>query len=236
MSKQNRTPVGNRLLAALSDHDRSRLFAHLEPFALKHSDVLCEIGNTLEHVYFANSGMISLVSHTEEGGTIEVGIIGNEGMAGLSVFLGVDESQYRLLVQGEGDAFRMKASPFKAECSRLASLDATLRRYAQARLTQITQSAICNRFHDVESRLCRWLLQSRDCMRSNELHLTQDFLAMMLGVHRPAVTIAAGILQNAGLINYNRGHVSILAGSSLEAASCECYKVVKEAFSWLPAA
>jgi CRP-like cAMP-binding protein len=233
MSKETRTRNGNRIIAALNDQDRSQLLAQLEPYALKHSAVLSEIGDELEYVYFPDTGMVSLVTHTEEGGTIEVGVVGYEGVVGLSVFLGIDESQYRLLVQGDGQSLRIKAKTFKAECARLDSLQTVLRRYTHALLTQITQAAICNRFHDVEARLCRWLLQSRDCMKSDELYLTQEFLAIMLGVHRPAVTIAAGILQNAGLINYNRGHVTILAGTRLESASCECYRVVKDAFKWL---
>jgi CRP-like cAMP-binding protein len=188
----------------------------------------------MDYVYFPNTGMVSLVSIIEDGSTLEVGITGYEGVVGLSVFLGVEESQYRLLVQGKGEAFSMKAETFKAECNREPSLQKLMLRYTQALMTQITQSAICNRFHDVESRLCRWLLQSQDCMRSSELHLTQDFLATMLGVHRPGVTIAAGILQSAGLIHYNRGRIAILDRKRLESASCECYGVIKEAFSWLP--
>jgi CRP-like cAMP-binding protein len=224
----------NRLLAALSPENYERLTPHLESFHLKHSAVLAEIGDRMEYVYFLTSGMISLVSHTDEGGTLEVGITGYEGFVGLSVFLGVDDAQYRLLVQGEGEAFRIKAKTFKAECHRETSLHTIMLRYTQALMTQITQAAICNRYHDVEARLCRWLLQSQDCMRSSELQLTQDFLAMMLGVHRPGVTIAAGILQSAGLIQYNRGHITILDRNRLESASCDCYRVIKEAFSWLP--
>jgi CRP-like cAMP-binding protein len=236
MSNETHTEVKNRILAALPEQERSQFLAHLEPFHLKHSAVLNEIGDRVEYVYFPNSGMVSLVSHTQEGGTLEVGIVGYEGIVNLSVFLGIDESQYRLLVQGEGDSLRMKTGAFRAECERGASLQTTLRRYTQAMLTNITQAAICNRFHDVEARLCRWLLQSQDCMRSNELQLTQDFLAIMLGVHRPAVSIAAGVVQMAGLIKYNRGHITVLDRNGLEAASCECYGVIKEAFNWLPAA
>jgi CRP-like cAMP-binding protein len=236
MSNETHTGVGNHILATLPGRELSQLLARLEPFHLDHSAVLYEIGDRVDYVYFPNSGMISLVSHTEGGATLEVGITGYEGVAGLSVFFGVEASQYRLLVQGEGDSFRIKAEQFKAECDRGSFLQASLRRYTHAVLTQVTQAAVCNRFHDVEARLCRWLLQSQDCMRSNELDLTQDFLALMLGVHRPAVTIAAGIVQNAGLINYSRGHITILDRNRLEEASCECYGVIKEAFKWLPAA
>ncbi|MEN3332799.1 MAG: hypothetical protein V7641_2164 [Blastocatellia bacterium] len=224
----------NKLLAALSPETYERLTPHLEPFQLNHSNVLAEIGDRMEYVYFPNTGMVSILSHTEDGSTLEVGITGFDGVVGLSVFLGVDESQYRLLVQGKGEAFRMETATFKAECDREPSLQKVMLRYTQALMTQITQAAVCNRFHDVEARLCRWLLQSQDCMRSSELHLTQDFLATMLGVHRPGVTIAAGTLQNAGLIQYNRGHITILDRMRLESASCECYEVIKGTFSWQP--
>jgi CRP-like cAMP-binding protein len=235
MSETSRPPL-NKLLAALSPESYERLTPQLEPFPLNHSAVLAEIGDRLEYVYFPNSGMVSLISHTEDGTTLEVGIIGYEGVVGISTFLGVDESQYRLLVQGEGNALRMNAETFKAECSREPSLQKVILRYTQALMTQITQAAVCNRFHDVEARLCRWLLQSQDCMRSSELHLTQDFLSHMLGVHRPGVTLAAGILQSAGLIHYTRGYITILDRKRLESASCECYGAVKAAFSWLPEA
>jgi CRP-like cAMP-binding protein len=224
----------NKLLAALSLETYERLTLHLESFHLNYTAVLAEMGDRLKYVFFPNSGMVSLISLTEEGGTLEVGITGYDGVVGLSIFLGVEESQYRLLVQGEGNAFRMEAEVFKAECNREPSLQKVMLRYTQALMTQITQAAICNRFHDVESRLCRWLLQSQDCMRSSDLQLTQDFLAAMLGVHRPGVTIAAGNLQNAGLIQYNRGQITILDRKGLESSSCECYGIVKRASSWLP--
>ena len=224
----------NKLLAALPPEIYARLTPHLESFHLHYATILAEMGDRLKSVFFPNSGMVSLISLTEEGGTLEVGITGYDGVVGLSIFLGVEESQYRLLVQGEGNAFRMDAEVFKAECNREPSLQKVMLRYTQALMTQITQAAICNRFHDVEARLCRWLLQSQDCMRSSDLQLTQDFLATMLGVHRPGVTIAAGNLQTAGLINYYRGHITILDRKRLESASCECYGVVKGTFSWLP--
>jgi CRP-like cAMP-binding protein len=229
---RNSPPVENRILASLPDKEREQILAHLEPFTLDHSAVLYEIGSRIEHVYFPNSGMVSLISHEEGGETLEVGIVGFEGMVGLSVFLEADLSPYRALVQGKGDALRMKVDTFKDECDRLASLQRLIRRYTQARLTQVTQAAICNRFHNMELRLARWLLQSQDCMRSDELQLTQEFIAMMLGTHRPGVTITAGMLQSAGLIHYNRGHITILDREHLEAASCECYKVIREAYSW----
>lgn len=227
--------IENRILAALPDSEREQLLVHLEPFTLDHSAILCDIGVRIEYVYFPNSGMISLISHTEEGETLEVGIVGYEGMVGLSVFLESYKSQYRTLVQTTGHAFRMKAGTFQSAGDRQASLRSLMRRYTQARMTQITQAAICIRFHTLESRLCRWLLQSQDCVKSDELELTQDFIAMMLGTHRPGVSLVAGTLQNAGLIRYSRGHITILDRQRLEASSCECYKVIRHAldgFTW----
>jgi CRP-like cAMP-binding protein len=227
----NVTPplIENRILAALPDSEREQLLAHLEPFTLDHSAVLYDMGDRIEYVYFPNSGMVSLISHTEEGETLEVGIVGYEGIVGLSVFLEAYESQYRTLVQSTGQAFRMKADIFQSECERRASLRSLIRRYTHARMTQITQAAICNRFHTLEARLCRWLVQSQDCVKSDELELTQDFIAMMLGTHRPGVSLTAGILQTAGLIRYSRGHITILDRQRLEASSCECFKVIRHA-------
>jgi CRP-like cAMP-binding protein len=221
--------IENRILAALPDSEREPILAHLEPFRLNHSEVVYEMGERMRHVYFINSGMISIISHTIGGETLEVGIVGYEGFIDSSVFLRAELSQYRFLVQGRGDALRMSADTFKAECGRQSSLQNLIRSYTQARMTQITQAAICNRFHDIETRLSRWLLLCQDCMKSDELELTQDFIAMMLGTHRPGVTIAARILQTAGLIRYNRGHITILDRQALEAAACECYKIISDA-------
>ena len=222
-------PIENRILAALPDSERAPLLAHMESFRLDHSAVLYEIGDRIEYVYFVNSGMISLISITEEGEILEVGVVGHEGMVGLSVFLEAGESKYRTLVQGQGAAFRMKADSFTAECDRRAPLRRLMRRYTNVWMIQITQAAVCNRFHTLEARLCRWLLQSQDIMKSNELELTQDFLAMMLGVHRPGVSMVAGTLQTAGLIRYSRGHITLLDRQRLEASSCECYRVIRQA-------
>jgi CRP-like cAMP-binding protein len=222
-------PLENRILNALPDSEREQLLAQMEPFALNHSAVLYDIGDRVEHVYFPNSGMVSLISHTEEGETLEVGIVGYEGIIGLSVFLESYESQYRTLVQSTGHAFRMKAGAFQSACERHAHLRSLIRRYTHLRMTQITQAAICIRFHTLEARLCRWLLQSQDCVKSAELELTQEFIAMMLGTHRPGVSLTAGILQNAGLIRYSRGHITILDRERLEASSCECYRVIRHA-------
>ena len=226
------SPIENRILAALPSLDREQMLAHLEPFSLNHSEVLYETGDPMQYVYFVNSGMVSMVSTTEEGNTLEVGIIGYEGVVGFVVFLGAEATRYRFVVQGTGDALRMTADKFKAACEQRSSLRGLILGYTQARMTQITQAAICNHFHSIESRLCRWLLESLSCMKSNELELTQDFLAMMLGTHRPSITIAAGILQSAGMIRYNRGHITVLNRRALEEASCECYRVIRRALNW----
>jgi CRP-like cAMP-binding protein len=228
-SPQPWPPIKNRILAALPDSEREPLLAHLEPFTLDHSVVLYELGDRIEYVYFINSGMVSLISITEEGEILEVGIVGDEGLVGLSAFLEADESKYRALVQGQGKALRMKADTFTAACDHRAPLRSLMRRYTNAWMIQITQAAVCNRFHTLEARLCRWLLQSQNIMKSDELELTQDCRAMMLGVHRPGVSLVAGTLQSAGLIRYSRGHITILDRQRLEASSCECYKVIRQA-------
>lgn len=225
-------PIENRLLAALPEKAQAQLLPHLQSFPLVLSTVLYDIDDPIQYVYFPNSGMISLLSHTAEGETLELGIIGKEGMAGIAVFLGEKRAQHRHLVQGQGEALRMKADLFKAKCEELPSLIPVLHKYVHALLTKLNQLVLCNRFHSSEERLCRWLLQCQDCMQADELHLTQEFLAFMLGVHRPAVTLAARLLQSAGLIRYSRGNLKILDQEGLEAVSCECYKVVRNAINW----
>jgi CRP-like cAMP-binding protein len=233
MTTGSRVPIKNHILAALPEPDREKLLAHLEVFSLTHSIVLYEMGDSIKYIYFPNSGMVSLISHTPQGETLEVGIIGNEGVVGLSVFLETKFSPYRTLVQGAGEALRMKADRFIDECNRLTSLQRLMRHYTQARINQLTQTSICNRFHTIETRLCRWLLQCQDWMQSDELPLTQDLLAYMLGTHRPGVTLAAGALQTAGLIQYHRGQIIILDRERLQEASCDCYLIIREAVDWL---
>src|SRR5579862_7208215 len=167
-----------------------------------------------------------LVSITKEGETFEVGIVGYGGIVGAAAFLEDETAQQRTIVQAEGTALRMKTGVFRAECEQIGSFQTLLRRYCSTLLRQITQSAVCCRFHTSEARLCRWLLQTRDCVRSTHIYLTQEFLAQMLGIHRPGVTLAARALQNAGLIRYNRGNISIINEEGLEAGSCECYQVI----------
>jgi CRP-like cAMP-binding protein len=221
--------TGNHILASLTKQDREGLLSDLEPVSLRLSQVLYEMGDVIDYVYFPNSGMCSLVCHTEEGGSLEVGIVGYEGMVELSAFFGGNISQYRVIVQGEGVAWRMRAGAFRQAFKQACSLQTTMQSYIQVVIAQITQSAICSHFHLIESRLCRWLLLCQDVVQSNELQLTQEFLSYMLGSRRAGVSVAAGALQSQGLIEYNRGHITILDRERLEAASCECYGTIRKA-------
>ena len=219
--------IENRLLAALSRKDFKRLFPHLEQVDLPFADVLYEPGDVIEYVYFPNNSIVSLLSTVEDRSTLEVGIIGNEGMVGTSVLLGVPTSPYRALVQGEGSAMRMDAALLRKEVSADGSLQRLLHRHTHALMTQIAQSAACNRFHVVEARLSRWLLMTHDRIGSDEFRLTQQFLSDMLGVRREGVTNAATILQRKELITYSRGHITILNRAGLEAAACKCYGIIR---------
>lgn len=229
-TKQKNTPVANRLLAALPAKDYQRLLPELEPVTLTFGDILFEPGETIRHVYFPDHSIISLLSTVGEREHLEVGIVGNDGMAGLPIFMGVSTSRSRGLVQGEGSAMRMKAAALRKELSNGSGLQKPLHRYTHSLLTQISQSAACNRFHLVNQRLARWLLMMHDRIEGDEFRLTQEFLSLMLGVRREGVTLAAGILQKQQLIRYSRGRIKILDRAALEAASCKCYAVVKDEY------
>ena len=222
-----RAPVANRLLAALPKKEYQRLLPELEQVTLPFAEVLYEPSDRIRHVYFPNDSIVSLLAEVAERSTLEVGIVGSEGMAGISVFLGVATSRYRALVQGAGTAMRMKAAALRAESDRVGSLHRLLRRYAHSLLTQVSQSAACNRFHTVDARLARWLLMTRDRLRSDEFRLTQEFMSNMLGVRREGVTRAASALQRQKLISYSRGRITVLDRDGLEAVSCKCYKIIK---------
>lgn len=226
----------NRILSSLPGGDFERLAPHLEPVRLNSGRILYNAGDTIRHVFFPESGMASLVSVTEDGRTVEVGMIGNEGMVGVPVVLRIGTTPYQVTVQLAGVAVRVKASVLKAEFDRGGKLQDLLLRYTHTVLTQIAQSAACNRFHTVEERLCRWLLVSRDRAHKDTLHLTQEFLAQMMGVPRTSVTTFAGVLQRAGLISYSRGKIQLLDLRGLEAYSCECYRVVSEEMAHFAAA
>jgi CRP-like cAMP-binding protein len=223
-------PIRNRLLAALPKKEYQRLLPDLEAVTLTFGDILFEPGDRLRHVYFPQNSVISLLFAVDDRELLEVGLIGNDGMAGLPVFMGVNKSRTRGLVHGEGDAMRMKAATLRKEVSNCSSLYKLLHRYTYSLFTQITQTAACNRFHQAKARLARWLLMTHDRVEGDEFRLTQEFISHMLGVRREQVTLAASALQKKKLIRYSRGQIKILNRAGLEAAACKCYQVVKEEY------
>ena len=228
--------AANRLLAALPKKEYQRLLPELEQVAMPFAEVVYEPGEQIRHVYFPNDSIVSLLAEVADRSTLEVGIVGNEGMAGISVFMGVDTSPHRAIVQGAGTAMRMKASVLRKESDGVSPLRRLLHLYAHSLLTQVSQSAACNRFHMVDARLARWLLMSGDRLGSDEFLLTQDFISNMLGVRREGVSKAAGLLQKRELINYSRGRIKILDRAGLKAVACECYGILKaESDSYLGA-
>lgn len=227
-SREFRAPFENRVLASLPHEEYERLRPYLEPVRLAPGKILYGAGDIVRHAYFPKGGMVSLLSMTEDGRTIEVGMIGCEGVAGIPVVLRVNRSPYQVMVQLPTGAARIKGETLRREFNRGGKLQDLLLRYTHTLLTQVAQSAACNRFHTVEERLCRWLLISRDRVQTDTLQLTQEFLSHMLGVPRTSVTMIAGSLQRDGLIRYSRGKITILDPGGLETASCECYRVVRE--------
>lgn len=229
MSKTNilRAPPTNRLLAALPKDEYQRLLPKLKPVPLVFREVIYESGDLIRNVYFPTSGIISLLAAVEDRATLEVGIVGREGMVGLPAFMGVKASGNRAVVQGTGEAMTMKVSAFRSECENGGSFPRLLRRYAHSRLTQIAQGAACNRFHPIDARLARWLLMTRDRMGTDEFQLTQEFLSNMLGVRREGVNKAAGALQQQHLISYSRGNLLILDRTGLEKIACHCYEIIR---------
>jgi len=217
----------NRLLATLPKKEYERLLPRLQRISLVFGDVLYEPGDVIKHVYFPNDSIVSLLSALSERSTLEVGMVGNEGMAGLPIFMGVNISRTRALVQGAGSAMRMTSATIRGEANRLGALHHLLHRYTHSLLTQVSQSAACNRFHSVDARLARWLLMTSDRLGLEEFRLTQEFMSNMLGVRREGVNKAAGELQTRKLIRYGRGVITILNRRGLEAKACECYAIVK---------
>ncbi len=220
-------PEQNHLLEALPAGDYERLAPHLELISMKLGDVLYEPGITLRYVYFPTTSIVSLLYVMEDGASAEIAIVGNEGILGISLFMGGETTPSRAVVQSAGYGFRLKAQLLKDEFHRFGPMLHLLLRYTQALITQMAQTAVCNRHHSVDQQLCRWLLLSLDRLASNELSMTQELIANMLGVRREGVTEAAGKLQDAGLIQYRRGRITVLDRPGLEARSCECYQVVK---------
>ena len=217
----------NRLLAKLPKKEYQRLLPQLQRTTLTFGDVLCEPGDTIKDVYFPNDSIISLLSAVAERSTLEVGMVGNEGMAGLAIFMGVNVSSTQALVQASGSAMRMTSAALREEANHLGSLHRLLHRYSHSLMTQISQSSACNRFHTVDARLARWLLMTHDRVSMDEFRLTQDFMSNMLGVRREGVNKAAGALQTEKLISYTRGQIKVLNRRGLEAVSCVCYALIK---------
>jgi CRP-like cAMP-binding protein len=218
----------NHLLAALPTAEYERLAAHLELVPLLLGDVLYEPGEELKHAYFPTTGIVSLHYVTESGASAETAGVGNEGVVGISLFMGGDSTPSSAVVQTAGHGYRLESRRLKDEFKRGGLMQHLLLRYTQALITQVTQTAVCNRHHSVEQQLCRWLLLTLDRVSSRELVMTQELVASMLGVRREGVTEAAGKLKQAGIISYRRGHISVLERGGLENRVCECYGVVKK--------
>ena len=227
------SPDQNHLLAALPAADLERLSAHLQWVPMPLGEMLYEPGEQLLHAYFPTTAIVSLHYVTESGASAEIAGVGNEGVVGVSLFMGGDTTPSSAMVQTAGHAYRLERRVLKQEFDRAGPLFHLLLRYTQALFTQVAQTAVCNRHHSVEQQLCRWLLVTLDRIPSGELVMTQELVAHMLGVRREGITEAAGRLQEDGFIRYRRGHISVLDRSGLETRTCECYAVVKKEVSRL---
>ena len=221
------------MLEALPAGDYTRLESQLQLVPMALGEVLYEPGARLRYVYFPTTSIVSLLYVMEDGASAEIAVVGNEGMLGISLFMGGETTPSRAVVQSAGYGFRLKAQLLKDEFARFGPMMHLLLRYTQALITQMSQTAVCNRHHSVDQQLCRWLLLSLDRLATRELSMTQELIANMLGVRREGVTEAAGKLQDAGLIRYQRGKITVLDRVGLEARSCECYQVVKKEFDRL---
>ena len=218
----------NHLLAALSPEVTARLVPHLDLISLPLGKVLYESGGALRHVYFPTDSIVSLLYVMESGASAEISVVGNEGLVGVAVFMGGESTPSRAIVQSAGSAYRLPGQQLKDEFNRHGEMLQLMLRYTQALITQMAQTAVCNRHHTIDEQLCRWLLLSLDRLPDNRLTMTQELIANMLGVRREGVTEAAGKLQRVGVIEYSRGHITVLDRVKLEKLSCECYAVVKK--------
>jgi CRP-like cAMP-binding protein len=226
-------PKQNHLLAALPESEFEHIAPHLELTSLKLGEVLYESGGRLNHVYFPTNSIVSLLYVLEDGASAEIAVVGNEGVLGISLFMGGETTPSRAVVQSAGFGYRLPAQLVKREFNRAGPMMHLLLRYTQALITQMSQTAVCNRHHSIDQQLCRWLLLSLDRLPTEELTMTQELIANMLGVRREGVTEAAGKLRDAGIVEYSRGHIKVLDRKRLEQIVCECYAVVKKEFDRL---
>jgi CRP-like cAMP-binding protein len=225
---QFHSPLRNQLLAALPESERDRLLPQLALVSMPLGKVLYESGDTLRHVYFPTNCIVSLLYVLENGASAEISVVGNEGLIGIALFMGGETTPSRAIVQSAGHAYRLAGPLLKEEFHRSGEMQLLLLRYTQALITQMAQTAVCNRHHSVDQQLCRWLLLSLDRLDNDEVVMTQELIANMLGVRREGVTEAAGKLQKLGAIRYSRGRIKVLDRPKLETLSCECYAVVKK--------
>lgn len=232
-TKEAQALTTNQMLAALSRQEYPLLFSHLEPIHLARGKILYDLGDSISSAFFLLSGMVSLLAITEDGSTTQISMVGNEGLVGIAALLKVNKAPYRVMVQIPGKAMRISTSVLIREFDRGGPLQTLTCRYLHALISQISQSAACNRFHTVEERLCRWLLISHDRVKADALPLTQEVLSHMLGATRTNVTEAAAHLKRAGLIDYRRGNIQVVDRQGLESTACECYRVVTAEISSL---
>jgi CRP-like cAMP-binding protein len=222
------SPERNQILRALPAAERERLYPHLQRVPMPLGAVIYESGARLRHIYFPTDSIVSLLYVLKDGASAEIAVVGNDGAVGVSLFMGGESTPSRAVVQSAGSAFRLSRTRLKQEFERHGSLLTVLLRYTQSLITQMAQTAVCNRHHALDQQLCRWMLLSLDRLDSNELNMTQELIANMLGVRREGVTEAAGRLQKLGVIRYSRGKITVLDRPQLEKLSCECYAVVKK--------
>jgi CRP-like cAMP-binding protein len=226
-------PRQNWLLAALADAEWERVAPHLQPVAMRLGEVLFDSGGKPSHVYFPSTAIVSLLYVMENGASAEIAVVGNEGLVGISLFMGGQSTSSQAVVQATGEGFRLPASILMQEFNRGGAVLHLLLRYTQALITQMAQTSVCNRHHALDQQLCRWLLLTLDRLHSSELVMTQELLSNLLGVRRASISDAAGRLQKDGLIRYERGHISVLDRPEVERRACECYAVVKKEYDRL---